>query len=314
MLGLPEHFYHDFWLAQHAYAHYVLCVLAMGCFLQIDLSRKRAPRTVVGLFITAVLLVMQPYICSSPTQTYGIGMASSAALCAWSLLHWTFFHNPNKKPTVRQVCMSVVTHPMSGVAKVYKRTQQQLAKAAPHAAATTPAKVSTGMQLRSGRPLVVVAAGDMQLDCASPQRPSLMLALLKSLATLLGVCICYDAGFYLLCALSNGMCSAPNISATSTSQATSTPAQAAAGMGVVAWVLHQAHGLLHSKFLAVFAFAYAAGSLLPLQMEVMYGCLRSGLFAGGFVWPRMAEYAYTLPSHAFNLTWPGVCKSIGEHW
>lgn len=290
MLGLPEHFFRDIWLAQHAYAHYALSVLAMGCFLQRDLARKRAPRTVAGLFITAVLLVMQPYIYSSPTQTYGIGMASSAALCAWSLLYWTFIQNPNKKPTVRQVCISVVTHPMSGVAKVYKRTQQQLAKAGPHAAAATPTKASTGMQLRSGRPLVVVAAGDMQLECGHSPRPNLMLALLKSLATMLGLCICYDAGFYLLCALSNGMCSAPSSSSALSSS------------------------LLQGNFLAVCAFAYAAGSLLPLQMEVIYCFLRSGLLAGGFIWPRMAEYAYALPSHAFNLTWPGVCKSIGEHW
>jgi hypothetical protein len=233
---------------------------------------------------TGLLLFIQPYIYASPTQTYGIGMASACCLAAWTLLHWTFLEQLSIKPTVLQVSLSVITHPMSGVIKVYQRMQR-------HARPAPSPKASTGMQLRVGRPLVVVdAAGDIEIIQAAPA-PVLLTKLWQSVATMLGTCVCYDVGLYLLCALSNGMCNAPK---TASSDAGAMAGSAAA------------------RFLAVCVFGFAAGSLLPLQMDVMFCCLRSSMYAGAVVWPGLAAYADQLPRHPFN--WPAAAKSIGDLW
>lgn len=268
--ALPKHFLRDACLGQLSYAYYAVCVLAMACFLQTDISQQRMPRTAVGLLITASLLVVQPFIYYSPSQTWGIGLSSCCCLAAWSLLHWTFMEQLSSKPSLLSVCLSVVTHPMSGVIKVYQRMQPKRAPAT---------KPSTGMQLRSGRPLVVVdAAGDMDL-IQGPPAQGLLSTLFKSLVTMLAVCVSYDVGLYLLCAISNGMC-----------LATGTP----------------------SSFLAVCVFGYIAGSLLPLQMDIMYCCMRSCMYACAFAWPALADYADQLPRHAFN--WPGASSSISDLW
>lgn len=236
------------------------------------------------MHLTGLLLFVQPYIYDSPTQTYGIGMASSCCLAAWTLLHWTFLQQLSIKPTVLQVCLSVVTHPMSGVIKVYQRTQC-------HAKPTSSTKASTGMQLRSGRPLVVVdAAGDMEVIHATPA-PVLLAKFWASVATMLGTCVCYDVGLYLLCALSNDMCKAPSTASSAT--------------GAVA-------GSAAARCLAVCVFGYAAGSLLPLQMDIMFCFLRSSMYAGGFAWPGLAAYADQLPRRPFD--WPAAAKSIGDLW
>jgi hypothetical protein len=215
---------------------------------------------------------------------YGIGIASACCLAAFSLLHWTFLEQLSIKPTVLQVSLSVITHPMSGVIKVYQRTQR-------HAKPATSPQAMTGMQLRGGRPLVVVdAAGDIEIIQATPA-PALLTKLWQSVVTMLGTCVCYDVGLYLLCTLSSGMCKAPS---TATSAA-----------GAVA-------GSAAARFLAVCVFGYAAGSLLPLQMDVMFCCLRSSMYAGALVWPGLAAYADQLPRHPFN--WPAAAQSIGDLW
>jgi hypothetical protein len=56
MIDVPAHFLRDLWLAQLASAYYGVCVLAMGLFLQTDMSQKRGPRTAVGLLLTGLSL------------------------------------------------------------------------------------------------------------------------------------------------------------------------------------------------------------------------------------------------------------------
>lgn len=258
----------------------------MGLFLQTGLSHSRIVRTVVGLLITSLLLLVQPFIYASPTQTYGIGMASSCCLAAWTLLHWTFMEPLDKRPTILHVCCSTVTHPMAGMIKVYKRSQRHRAKSAtPGQQVVSGGKVTApGMQLRSsGRPLVVVdACGEVQL--MQPHTACHTLSTVaEALITMLGVAICYDAGLYLLCAFSHGMCIPGD---------TAAPAP--------------------SSRLAVCLFAYAAGSLLPLQMDMMYCFLRSGMCAGALVWPALGDYARQLPPRAFNSV--AASRSISELW
>lgn len=106
MLELPAHFFKDLRLAQLAHAYYWACVLLIAVFLQTD--QKQISRTAAGIFITTALLVVQPFIYDSSTQTYGIGLASYCCLGAWTLLHWTFIEQ--KKPSVLQVCISTVRH------------------------------------------------------------------------------------------------------------------------------------------------------------------------------------------------------------
>lgn len=123
--------------------------------------------------------------------------------------------------------------------------------------------------------MIVDAVGDMHGPSTTWAGPSRAVLLFKSLATVLLVCCAYDAGLYLLCALSNGMCSPAGGSTMQTNPMVTTT-------GAGSWMLWPAQGLLHNKFLKTCLFAYMAGSLLPLQMEVMYCCLCSGLRMGGF--------------------------------
>jgi hypothetical protein len=272
MLWLPETYLEDAWLAQLACLHYALCVFAMACFLRSSMAQSSRPaRIAFGLLDTAVLLFVQPFIYASPTQTYGIGLASCCCLAAWSLLHWSFMEPLHSKPSVLSVCLSVVTHPMAGVIKVHQRLRPRPA----HSKASS-----------TGRPLVVVDAttGDMQL-LSEPTGSTLLSRLISSLATMLGVCICYDAGLYLLCTFSSGMCSPASAPAATTTWRT---------------------------FLATSVFSYAAGSLLPLQMDIMFCLLRACMYAGAFVHPPLGDYADQLPPHAFN--WPAAAGSISELW
>lgn len=284
---------HDALLAGLGCLFYSTCILAMALFLQTGLAGSRIPRTVVGLIITVLLVLVQPFIYASPMQTAGIGMASCCCMGAFTLLWYTFIQPLNKRPTVLQVCTSVVTHPMAGVIKVFKRSQRHHASTAapqPHgdvaeAADGSMKATSAGMQLRSGRPLVVVdACGGEDAQLA---RPCAAHGVLSTAATafvvMLGVAACYDLGLFLLCAMSNGMCNGA-------SSSTARP----------------------SSPLAVWAFAYAAGALLPLQMDVMFCFLRSGLFAAALIWPALGAYARQLPAHAFN--WPMASRSISELW
>lgn len=70
--------------------------------------------------------------------------------------------------------------------------------------------------------------------------------------------------------------------------------------------------VLHSNFVAVCIFSYAAGSVLPLQMDVIFCCLRCALLVGALAMPQLGDMAAQLPQHAFN--WPGASRSISELW
>lgn len=296
MSFLPKHFFHDLWHAQLACLYYYAFVLLLACLLTTELLHQHKPtRALAGLVVTAALLIGQPFIYDSPTQTYGIGLASMCALGAWTCLHWSFMET--KKRTVLQVCVSTITHPMSGVIKVFKRTprQQQHARPRPQ----TPASPMKPSQRSSSRPLVVVdAAGDLHMVPTAGTAPVSHSNIIhrgwlaiKCLAGMLVVCVAYDIGLFLLCSLSNGMCSGPSGSGSSTATAETVQG---------------------SRFLALCTFGYMAGALLPLQMDIMFRCMRAGLLFGGCFVPALGDFADSMPSHAFN--WPVASASISQLW
>lgn len=57
---------------------------------------------------------------------------------------------------------------------------------------------------------------------------------------------------------------------------------------------------------------YAAGSLLPLQMDIMFCLLCACMYAGAYLWHPLGDYADQVPAHAFN--WPAAASSISELW
>lgn len=205
---LPDSFLHDLLLSLAGYAYFWACVVLFALLLQIQLSA--AQRHTAGLFITSALLVGLPFVIYSPTQTYGIGLASIFCLGAWSLFFWTF-NSSSKRPSVLEVCCSMVTHPMAGMIKVHKRMQQHQHRLRASTAgedddaATTATGKPNKSSMSRRRTLVVDvdATGGTNghlhvVNTAKPaaQEPSLLPPLLGAVASLISAAIFYDVGLY----------------------------------------------------------------------------------------------------------------------
>lgn len=103
-------------------------ILAFALLLQRPLAQKPAHRWLAGILMCSAILVIQRYIYFTPTQTLGLHCASAGVLAAFAVLHWTFLEDPNKKPTVMEVCLSPAKHVLEGVIKAHQRSLKQQAQ------------------------------------------------------------------------------------------------------------------------------------------------------------------------------------------
>jgi hypothetical protein len=88
-----------------AFLYLGACMLVMALFLQLPISRCRAPRAAFGLMLASTMLITHPKIYASDTQMMGLTLACYCCELAWTILHWTFLE-AHRKPTVMEVCAS----------------------------------------------------------------------------------------------------------------------------------------------------------------------------------------------------------------
>lgn len=232
------------------------------------------------------------------------------------MLYWALLDPHNSQHSFLQLVLSPIIHSMSGVVKVFKRMQHQHgSKAKALVKQRSSDKIAGKLRTSSGKPLVIIdASGDiqvmdnnLQLDAhqAAPpvkQPNPVVAAMVQATPACAEAVLCYDVAFYLLCHLSPDMCAGGSISTATAPWVNSYfPAPFAAFLQP------------HAKMTL---FAFAAGNLLPLSMEVIYSSTRMMMLAATFCCPatmeRLEFEPLMMPAKAFKN--PLAAKSITDLW
>jgi len=244
-------------------------LVLFGLLLQQPLSRN--VRCSAGIVFATLLLVIEPFIYHTPTQVHSVTCASFGCMAAFAMLHWALLGDSQQKHTVLEIMLSPIRQCLEGVIKVHQRFMRL--KGAPG----------------SSKPARRVA---LQQPC-QPGSTSLWVLLQQALLTSLVCATTYDLGLFLLCSISNGMCSSSY----------SIPTRLGlAGAGQSGQV----------PYLVRCAFAFPAGILLTQQIEFIYGIVRILMILLAFKWPALGQLAAQTPDRAFN--WPVAAASVSELW
>lgn len=276
----------DIQLAALAYGFQYSCVLLFALLLP-KLRQHSTARHVTGVIITAVLLIVQPWIYSTPTQMNAFNLATLGSLAAFSILHWTFSSSTTEQqPTVLQVCLSTFTHAIEGVCKVHQRF---LARQKTN----QPAPVSGRKPQQQQRSKF----HSSHEQCAPPSA-----LLIDAVWTLFDVYVTYEVGLYLLCSLGGGLCSSSSRSRSSSSS----PLAWISTLPPLEWLF------VNLPYLSRCAFAFPAGVFLSFHMDLIYCLVRLIMAVGAFKFPAVRRLVADMPKRAFN--WPIAAGTVGELW
>lgn len=183
--------------AEYPYA--CLLIMAMSFLLQLPVSQRRLPRTILGGAMSSFVLVTHPLVYASKTQVFGPALAFYSCEVALAILHLTFMEPLGRKLSLMDVVGSHLQHSMHGVRKVYQRTLQKEGKAGRNMPAKTEAPA--GDAQRQSEPAVA----------DSTHKEHWVFAVLRALEAVVRVSLMYDAAFCILCNMSS-FCEPGNIS------------------------------------------------------------------------------------------------------
>jgi hypothetical protein len=111
--------------AASAFVFLHFCMLLLGLFLQLPVSKCRSVRAAFGAILATVMLLATPKLYASDTQMLGLSLAFLTVQAAWAVLHWTFLE-AHRKPAVWEVCASPYQYTAHGTRKSQQRMQQLL--------------------------------------------------------------------------------------------------------------------------------------------------------------------------------------------
>lgn len=303
-------------------AHLSLCLLLMALFLQLPISQKRLPRTLIGLFITTFTLTTNPRIYASETQPFGVILAYICCGVAWTLLYWTLMEPLNRQPTVLEVMTSYIRQSAYGARKGYAKYQRSLAGATRHAPqGTAPAAAPAGAEPAAAA--ATSAAGTAAAGTAA-RRPELhaksdaatdnkgvcaegpwVFAVLKVVDVLLRLSLLYDVIFIVFRKTNPTWCD----SSSNARAFASVHAAAAAAAG---------RGFLHVSFAKLVAYlqlcvrGFLPFSLLILAIDIGYCCINLSVNLAAAVVPQLRSFAVQLPYHAVQSPW--AASSLKDYW